>query len=297
MATRPSRLSVSAPYIAVAETSSRGDEMRSLLDPLKRRTLWQVLAIYLGGSWVLLQIVDLFVDNLGLPEWVFPASILLLLLGLPIVLATLFIQYRLSSTGEVADDVHEKLFTWRNALLGGAMAFLLLFGFAGLYVVVKDRGAAFGPAEAVADEALPGIAILPFSARGPDAEMWREGVMDVLSTNMEGISGIRAISPGTTLARWAELAPESGVVDEATEARIARPGKPVENAFIESFNGRLRQECLNQHWFLDLDDARRTIEVWRIGYNTKRPHSGLGGLTPAEFVKTRMSENHTRLSA
>lgn len=196
--------------------------MRWLFDQLTRRTLWQVLAIYLGGSWVLLQIVDLFVDNLGLPDWVFPASFLLLLLGLPIVLTTLFIQHRLSSTGEVADDVHEKLFTWRNAFLGGALAFLLLFGFAGLYVVVKDRGAAFSPAEAMAGEALPGIAILPFAARGPDAAMWREGVMDVLATNMSGISGIRAISPGTTMARWAELAPESGVVDEATELRIAR---------------------------------------------------------------------------
>ena len=76
-----------------------------------------------------------------------------------------------------------------------------------------------------------------------------------------------------------------------------RPGKPVENAFIESFNGRIRQECLNQHWFLDLDDARRTIEAWRISYNTNRPHSGLGGKTPAEFAKMNRREKQTRLSA
>jgi putative transposase len=63
-----------------------------------------------------------------------------------------------------------------------------------------------------------------------------------------------------------------------------RPGKPVENAFIESFNGRLRDECLNIHQFLSLDDARTIIEAWRADYNQRRPHSSLGHLTPNEFV-------------
>ena len=63
-----------------------------------------------------------------------------------------------------------------------------------------------------------------------------------------------------------------------------RPGKPVENAFIESFNGRLRDECLNEHWFVSLQDARTKIEAWRLDYNAARPHSSLGNLTPQEFV-------------
>ena len=196
--------------------------MRKILGELRHRTLWQVLIVYIGASWVLLQAIDLFADNLDLPTWLFPTAGALLLVGLPIILVTAFIQRRLAASGEVADEAHEKLFTWRNALLGGAGAFLLLFGFAGLYVVIQDRGAAFSPPEAIADEALPGIAVLPFSARGPDADTWREGVMDVLSTNIEGISGIRPISVGTTMARWAELAPESSTVDEATQLAIAR---------------------------------------------------------------------------
>jgi putative transposase len=57
---------------------------------------------------------------------------------------------------------------------------------------------------------------------------------------------------------------------------FSRPGKPTDNAFIESFNGRLRQECLNQNWFLSLADARETIENWRQDYNEYRPHSSLG---------------------
>ena len=54
-----------------------------------------------------------------------------------------------------------------------------------------------------------------------------------------------------------------------------RPGKPVENAYVESFNGRFRDECLNEHWFMSMQHARSTIEAWRIEYNTERPHSSL----------------------
>ena len=66
-----------------------------------------------------------------------------------------------------------------------------------------------------------------------------------------------------------------------------RPGKPVENAYIESFNGRLRDECLNVHQFLSLDDARAKIEAWRRDYNQQRPHGSLGHLTPDEFATHR----------
>jgi putative transposase len=63
-----------------------------------------------------------------------------------------------------------------------------------------------------------------------------------------------------------------------------RPGRPVENCFIESFNGRLRDECLNQHHFPTLAEARERIEQWRQEYNTERPHSSLGDRTPAEYA-------------
>jgi putative transposase len=66
--------------------------------------------------------------------------------------------------------------------------------------------------------------------------------------------------------------------------QFIRPGKPIENAYIESFNGRLRDECLNGEWFLSLADAQRIIERWRGDYNETRPHSSLAGRTPAEFA-------------
>jgi putative transposase len=63
------------------------------------------------------------------------------------------------------------------------------------------------------------------------------------------------------------------------------PGKPTENGHIESFNGKFRDECLSQHWFISLADARAIIEQWRLDYNTIRPHSALGNLTPAAFAE------------
>jgi putative transposase len=68
-----------------------------------------------------------------------------------------------------------------------------------------------------------------------------------------------------------------------------RPGKPVENAFIESFNGRLRDECLNTQVFASLEDAREKLETWRVDYNLCRPHSAIGNLPPSEFARTRLA--------
>ena len=68
-----------------------------------------------------------------------------------------------------------------------------------------------------------------------------------------------------------------------------RPGKPVDNCYIESFNGRLRDECLNPSWFVNLPGAQRTIEAWRVEYNVARPHSGLADRTPAEFAESFLS--------
>jgi putative transposase len=65
---------------------------------------------------------------------------------------------------------------------------------------------------------------------------------------------------------------------------FSRPGKPVDNAFIESFNGSLRDECLNTNWFLSIEDAQQKLETWRVDYNQYRPHSSLDNMTPEEFA-------------
>lgn len=81
---------------------------------------------------------------------------------------------------------------------------------------------------------------------------------------------------GRTLDEWAYR--------KGVKLNFIQPGKPVQNAYIESFNGRLRDECLNESWFKNLDEARAIIEDWRIDYNRVRPHSSLDNLTPEEYA-------------
>jgi putative transposase len=80
---------------------------------------------------------------------------------------------------------------------------------------------------------------------------------------------------GKALDEWA--------YSRGVKLNFIRPGKPIENAYAESFIGRFRDECLNENWFLSLGDARDIIESWRIDYNSGRPHSSLAGLTPKEY--------------
>jgi len=96
---------------------------------------------------------------------------------------------------------------------------------------------------------------------------------------------------GKVLDQWAY---RTGV-----QLSFIRPGKPNENAYIESFNGKFRDECLNEHWFISLAHARRIIEAWRIEYNTERPHSSLGNRTPQEFAtdRTKKEEKDVTLAA
>jgi putative transposase len=81
---------------------------------------------------------------------------------------------------------------------------------------------------------------------------------------------------GRTLDAWA--------YQHQVEIRFIRPGKPIENAYVESFNGKFRDECLNEHWFLSVAEARTIIEAWRHDYNTVRPHGSLGQQTPAAYA-------------
>jgi transposase InsO family protein len=90
---------------------------------------------------------------------------------------------------------------------------------------------------------------------------------------------------GRTMLTWAH---ERGVT-----LRLIEPGTPNQNAYIESFNGRLRDECLNEHWFTSVPHAQAIIETWRREYNEERPKKGLGGLTPAQYAKQLIEKRGT----
>jgi putative transposase len=107
---------------------------------------------------------------------------------------------------------------------------------------------------------------------------------------LQRLAEVRGLPRSITVDHGPEF--EGQVLDEWAYRRgvrlnFIRPGKPVDNAYVESFNGRFRDECLNEHWFLTMTHAREVIERWRIEYNTERPHSSLGDVTPEEFATKR----------
>ncbi len=189
----------------------------------------------------MLEVADLLQDSLSLPNWVVPVALLLLLIGLVVIISTAFVQAT-PATGQKQDagelpgawEVDPKDFaaslkkgrlphlTWGRSILGGVFAFWFLFGLAGLYVVIKDRGQSFAPVEAMAGEAAEGIAIVPFTVRGPDLEVWREGMVDLLSTNLDDVGGYRTIDSRTLMARWNEAVKGDEDADLATILDVAR---------------------------------------------------------------------------
>lgn len=131
-------------------------------------------------------------------------------------------------------------------------------------------------------------------------------VVDEFTRECPAIEVDQSLPSGRVIALLERLAatrglPERLVVDHGPEfisqaldtwahargvgLHFIRPGKPVDNAFIESFHGRLRDECLNERWFWNLADARQQIEAWRRDYNEVRPHGSLNNRTPAEFTQ------------
>jgi putative transposase len=129
----------------------------------------------------------------------------------------------------------------------------------------------------------------------------RECLATVVDTSLGGVRVVRELEQlgfergtprvivsdnGTELTSCAVLRWATGRLDW----HYIEPGKPVQNAFIESFNSKLRDECLNEHVFLTLAEARETIEAWRHDYNHLRPHGSLGALTPTEFAVLKGQE-------
>lgn len=111
---------------------------------------------------------------------------------------------------------------------------------------------------------------------------------------LERLAGTRGLPRGIVCDNGPEFAGQ--VLDQWAHRRgvpllFIQPGKPVQNACVESFNGRLRDECLNATWFWTLAEARATIEAWRVEFNTARPHSSLASRTPSEFADELTSSN------
>jgi len=130
----------------------------------------------------------------------------------------------------------------------------------------------------VDDATHESVAIVPERAIGGDA---LTRILDRVSVERDLPKVIRTDNGkefcGGAMLTWAYR--------RQIDLRLIEPGKPNQNAYIESFNGRLRDECLNEHWFTSLAHAQEIIEDWRRDFNEQRPKKGLGGLTPAEYAR------------
>jgi TolB-like protein len=227
-------------------------QSRSIWSRIRKGRLVQVLAVYLGASWLLIQVTDALMTALSLPAWVGPVVVLLLAVGLLVVLATAWVQSHplvgpdgpsaavpaawavdVRDVGRSVRSGRLPHLTWGRALVGGVVAFSVLFGLAGGYVLVTGRSPGAAPL-AASGSAAPGVAVLPFDARGLDEDLWSGGMVDLLTTNLDGVGGLRAIDSRTVLARWREagagsrgdLAATLGVA-AATGARWAVVGSAV----------------------------------------------------------------------
>ena len=104
-----------------------------------------------------------------------------------------------------------------------------------------------------------------------------------VATVLSQIGVMRGLPDHITVDNGPSNALDAWTYERGIKLQFSRPGKPVDNAFMESFNGKLRDECLNQNWFMSIDHARWVIEEWCVEYNQERPHSSLRNLTPNEF--------------
>lgn len=217
-----------------------------VIGQLSGRSVWQVLVVYLGASWGVLEVVDVLKDNMGLPDWVFPFAVVLLLIGLPIMLGTAAIQAKFAAQGgrpagdeapansqdpvpapvtALADEdddleVHH-IFTWRRALLGGAAAFVLLILVTAGFMFMRNRG--IGPvgslvAKGLIDERSE-LLVADFEA---EDDMLGRMAAEALRVDLSQSDIVRLVSPRTVEGALSRMQLPSGTrLDEATAREIA----------------------------------------------------------------------------
>ncbi|UCC83475.1 MAG: hypothetical protein JSW46_00650, partial [Gemmatimonadota bacterium] len=224
-------------------------------DRLKRwflqRKFLQVLEDNVGASWLILEATDVFIDKLGLPAWFFPAAIIMLLIGLTVVVATAIVESTVpAGAPERLPEEHDRRAPtdrahgplWSRAAFGFGAAVAVLVAGAVTLVILPGKDDV-GP---IVETPSNAVAVLPFRTSGADLELWREGLMDVLSANFDDVGGLHAIDTRTVLSRWrSRIGDAEATADEAVAvatdlgARWAIYGQVVELAGQVRIDGRL----------------------------------------------------------
>ncbi len=214
--------------------------LADLIHEIHRRSLWQVLGIYLVGSWIAFQGVEAIVSGLGLPEWVPGFAVVLLIIGLPVVLATACVQEGMGLQAPLADasgssraataperegaDEVRRIFTWRNAILGGVLAAALWGVVAGAWLLAGGEGlGAPGP--------IRSLAVLPLEnlSGDPDQEFFADGMTEALIADLAKLSPLSVISRTSVMQYKGARRPLPEIarelrVDAVVEGAVLRAG-------------------------------------------------------------------------
>jgi len=181
------------------DVGSRGSIER-LLAEIKTRPVWQVAGFYLGFAWIVLQVIDVLAQNLDLPSYLFPSALALLAIGFAVVLTTAFVQREVGAANSTAPGRLRSVFTWRNAWLGGFVAFAV-WGVVSATLILIDRPGStqLGSETGSAEENT--LVVLPFSFQGnEDYTYLGDGIVDLLSTKLDGAGQLRAVDPRAILS-------------------------------------------------------------------------------------------------
>ncbi|WP_263788094.1 hypothetical protein [Salinibacter grassmerensis] len=207
-------------------------ELPRLFSELRRRNVFKAGGAYLASGWVLIQLADTVLPVLGAPPWVLPVFLFLLAVGLPFMLAFSW-AFELTPEGlkrtEEVDPMQsqsqatgKKIQYLIAALLGVVLIGVAADRFFGSASVSSTAETSVLPGAVSLPEGVQVIAVMPFTVSGPDTEVWHKGMVSMLTTNLDGMSGLYAIDSRTVLARWREHAPDGAAADLATTLVAAR---------------------------------------------------------------------------
>jgi TolB-like protein/Flp pilus assembly protein TadD len=249
--------------------------LKRIIREVHRRSLWQVLLIYLGASWAVLQVIDQVQTRLSMPEWVYGAAIVLLLIGLPIVLATAFVQEGGprgdAPASEPGAALPVRVFTWRNAIIGGVVAFILLGG----ALIIWQR---FAPSTARGDDgAKRSIAVLPFANLSPDSgdAFFAAGIHDEILTHLSQIAALDVRSR-TSVLEYQE-----------TRKNLKQIARELGVRFI--LEGSVRRSGEQTRITAQLIDAETDAHLWADTYDGTR--------ADVFGIQTEVAENIARALA
>ena len=275
--------------------------MKAIIDKLQHRSIWQVLGIYVFGSWIALQVVDVLGNNFDLPAWFPRFTLALLVTGLPVVVVTAWVQKRLgrwtpvtgSETSHAPAVVTGRLFTWQNVILGGVAAFAL-------WGVVATSWVLFGPGSGggrvtASSVDLRSVAVLPFVSVQADEESraFSSGVHDDLLTQLSKIDSLTVISR-TSVMKYRdtqlsipEIAAELGVAT-VVEGGVQRAGNWVR------VNVQLIEARSDRHLWAETYDAELTpANIFSIQSDIARQIAAALRATLTPEVEVRLAARPT----